>query len=57
MQLSWVSAYESAHSSGMFKDDLFDRVGDMRLRDYDFLVNVVKLLREGTARIRPILGE
>lgn len=57
MQLSRVSTDESAHSSGMLEDDLFDGVGDMRLRDYDFLVDMIKLLREGTTRILPILGE
>lgn len=57
MQLSGVSADEPAHSGGMFEDDLFDGAGGMRMRDDDFLVDVIKLLREGIARILSVLWE
>lgn len=57
MQLSRVSTDESTHSGGMLKDDLFNGVRDVRLRDYDFLVDMIKLLRERTTRILPVLWE
>lgn len=41
----------------MLKDDLFYGVGNMRIRNYDFLVDVVKLLREGTACILSVPWE